>query len=87
MDQFNEYVNRSSRVIIALPAVLYADVVAGAAALRLLLQKLGKEVTVAASGSVPSEFAFLPGTETMRKQLNSQQNLVLILQKLKEKNI
>lgn len=72
-------VKSAKKILVALPEQADADAVAGGLGLFLFLRKLGKEVTVASSGELPAALDFLPGSNEIRRDLDSRKSLVVTL--------
>src|SRR5258708_2623951 len=77
--QIFETLEKSSKVLIALPEVLNADTLASGLALKLFLQKLGKEVELASSGKADENLKFLPGSDTLKFNLTNGKSLVVVV--------
>ncbi len=77
--QIFELIKKSGNILIVLPENLTADALASGLALRLFLQKLEKNVQLAASGQIAENLKFLPGSELLQSKLASGQSLVITL--------
>ena len=77
--QFFDFLDKSKKVLLALPENLDADSLASALALRLILLKRQKQVSVVSAGLVPPQLNFLPGAGEVRLKPESGNSLVLTL--------
>ncbi len=77
--QIFDQINKATRILIALPAHPNTDAVASGLAMSHFFHKLDKEVDVAATGEVPGNLSFLPGTDTIRQTLSTGKSLVVMV--------
>ncbi len=77
--QFFEQIKKSSRILIALPENLTADVLASGLAMGLFLNKLQKTVILTSSGQIPENLKFLPNISAVQKQIKNGSSLVVTL--------
>jgi nanoRNase/pAp phosphatase (c-di-AMP/oligoRNAs hydrolase) len=75
--QIFDQLRKSSKILIALPENLTVDALSCALALRLFLNRLQKDVSVASTGFVPENLKFLPGSELVQKQVDTGKSLVI----------
>ncbi|HYV33484.1 MAG TPA: DHH family phosphoesterase, partial [Candidatus Limnocylindria bacterium] len=75
--QIFDQVKKSHKILIVLPQSLTADSVASGLALKLFLTKMQKEAQVATSGQVPKALAFLPGINSIQKEIASVKSFVI----------
>lgn len=78
-DQFFSQIEKSQRILVALPVLLSVDLQATAEALRLFLISLGKTVTVASSGRSVSDLPFLVEPPPLEVEVSSGGPLVVKL--------
>jgi len=77
--QWSEQLKTAKRVLILTHANPDGDAVGSSLALKLGLEKLGKEVTVAASGDISAVFEFLPAIGSLTGELNLQKDLLVMI--------
>ena len=77
--QWSEQVKNAKSILILPHANPDGDALGSALALKLGLEKLGKEVTVAASGAIPATYTFLPSFDKIQKDLAIQKDLLIVL--------
>ncbi len=83
--QFFDAISKAKNILVALPKNPTADMVAGSLALRLFLQKLQKEVSVAAEGELPKQAGFLPKVFEIKPDLGQQKSFVISIKTDKNK--
>lgn len=74
-----EELAKATKILIALPEHLDADITASGIATALFLRKMGKEVTVVSTGFMPQELSFLPTSVVFEHELTSNKNFVIRL--------
>lgn len=84
--QVKELVGKSSNILIALKVDIKGDDLSSALALRQILQKMGKDVTVCSVGEPNEKFKFLAGCGELQKEI-SQKTEVLISIDTKEDKV
>ena len=77
--QLTELVKNSQSILIVAHHNPDGDAVGSALALKLGLEKLGKEVTVSASGELGESLSFLPQFDILRQEPNLHKDLLLVL--------
>lgn len=77
--QWSEQIKSASRILIIPHANPDGDAVGSSLALKQVLEKLGKEVTLAVSGEIPRTFSFLPEFSALQKDPHLQKDLLLVL--------
>ena len=77
--QWSEQIKGAQKILILPHANPDGDALGSALALKLGLEKLGKEVTVAVSGDISPNFSFLPVFESLVKDLKIQKELLLMI--------
>lgn len=77
--QWSELIKNSRSVLVVTHHNPDGDAAGSALALKLGLEKLGKEVTLAVSGDIPQVLSFLPGFQLLSKPVSLQKDLLLIL--------
>ena len=77
--QWSEQVRSAQRILIIPHANPDGDALGSALALKIGLEKLKKEITVAVSGEINQTFSFLPHFASIEKNLNLQKDLLIIL--------
>lgn len=77
--QWGEQVKTAKKVLILTHANPDGDAIGSALALKLGLEKLGKEVTVAASGHISPAFSFLPSFGALQNDLQAQKDLLIMI--------
>ena len=77
--QWSEQVRSANRILIIPHANPDGDAVGSTLALKLVLEKLSKEVVLAVSGEIPQTFAFLKGFSSLQKDPHLQKDLLLVL--------
>ena len=77
--QIFDTLNKANKVLIALPEKTTADALASALALRLFLQKMGKDAGVAYSGILPENLGFLPSVSQIKSDISGGKSLVLVV--------
>jgi len=83
--QLNELVKNSQSILVVAHHNPDGDAVGSALALKLGLEKLGKEVTVVASGSLSEPLSFLPQFDILKKEINLQKDLLVVLDETQAK--
>lgn len=82
IQQISDQINRSRKILLALPLHVTVDRLAGAYALSRILGKLGKETTVASSASALPNLNFVPDVPEVISSLSSGGSLVVSLSTL-----
>lgn len=77
--QLNELVKNSQSILVVTHHNPDGDAAGSALAMKLGLEKLGKDVTVVASGDLSDPLSFLPQFEILRKEINLQKDLLIVL--------
>lgn len=77
--QWSEYIKTAKSILILTHQDPDGDALGSAIALKIGLEKLGKEVTVASSGNVNQIYKFLPQIENLQPELKIRKDLHLIL--------
>jgi phosphoesterase RecJ-like protein len=77
--QWSEQVKAATKILVIPHANPDGDAVGSALALKMGLEKLGKEVTVAVAGDVSETFAFLPGFTELQREPAFKKDLLIIL--------
>lgn len=75
--QIADYINRSRKILLALPLHVTVDRLCSAFALNQILQKLGKETAVAASTAALPHVGFVSDMPQVVQNMNSGQSLVI----------
>jgi nanoRNase/pAp phosphatase (c-di-AMP/oligoRNAs hydrolase) len=75
--QIADYINRSRKILLALPLHVTVDRLCSAYALSRILQKLGKETTIASAARMLPNTDFLPDMPSVTPVLNTGQSLVI----------
>lgn len=75
--QIFEQINKSHKILIALPERLNADNISGALGLGRFLERLEKDVEIVSSGRVPVELDFLVGIEKIKNSIPNTKSLVI----------
>ncbi len=83
--QVFDQIGKAKKILVALPEVLHADALASGLAMRLFLEKLGKEVEVVTSAQPGAEFAFLPKAAELKNTVQSVKSLVVELDTAQKK--
>lgn len=78
-DQIFEYIRKANKILVALPYELNSDISASGLGLVLYLQKLAKDVTLAASKPLPERVSFLPRPLPLVNKLDTSKDLVVVL--------
>lgn len=77
--QLVELVKQASSVLVLTHAHPDGDALGSSLAFKLGLEKLGKQVTVAAGGKIPETFSFLPGFESLENEFVANKDLLVII--------
>lgn len=83
--QFFEQVGKAKKVLVVLPESVSADALASGLALKLFLDKLGKEAEVATSGPLETAVSFLPQVSQVKSKIQSVKSLVVELDTVQKK--
>jgi phosphoesterase RecJ-like protein len=77
--QLNELVKNSQSILVVTHHNPDGDALGSALAMKMGLEKLGKEVTVVATGELHEPLSFLPHFDILRKEINLQKDLLIVL--------
>jgi phosphoesterase RecJ-like protein len=77
--QWSEQIKNAKSILIITHENPDGDALGSSLALKFGLEKMGKEVTVAASGTVSEVFSFLPSFTSLQRELSAQKDLLIIL--------
>ena len=77
-DQADALIMKANNILIA-PSSPDGDSIGSALALLLVLQRMGKTVTVISSNEVPDYLQFLPFTDKIETELSSSKDFVISL--------
>ena len=76
-EQAKKLIENSQRILLIAHAKMDGDTLSAAIAMHLLLQKMGKDTLVACADPVPEEYAFLPNTNVVQQEVNSEKDFVI----------
>ncbi len=77
--QINELVRNANSILLLTHAHPDGDAMGSVLALKMGLEKLGKQVTAAIDGNIPEVLNFLPQFASVQKELSFQKDLLIIL--------
>lgn len=77
VDQLKSYLDKSEKILIALPNPVYADTLAAGLAWKSYLEQIGKHVVVAGSGMVAPSLSFLEGADSFVSTLEVGHNFIV----------
>lgn len=77
--QAKQLIEKSEKILLVAHTKMDGDTLSATIAMHLLLKKLNKITVVACADPVPEEFAFLPETEVMQKEVSSAKDFVISL--------
>lgn len=80
-----EQFQKATKIMVVLPTRLNSDLVASGLALRLFLKKMQKEVEIISSGTIVSEYAFLPEIKEIKNEIKNSKSLVVELKTIQKK--
>jgi phosphoesterase RecJ-like protein len=83
--QWSEQIKAAKSILVLPHANPDGDAIGSALALKLSLEKLGKEVTVAMSGDISKSFSFLPTFAEIQKELHIRKDLLIVLDETQAK--
>lgn len=83
--QIIDLVKRSNKILVLPSAPIDGDSIGSALSLYIILKKLGKEVTVASSETIPDLLSFLPKTQVVNPNLISSKDFIITLDTRKVK--
>ena len=75
--QIFEQLHKANKILVVLSAVLNADSIASALALRLALLQMHKEVDVAASSPLPENLKFFPGSADIKQDVDGYKSFIV----------
>lgn len=78
-EQAKQLIEKSHKILLIAHAKMDGDTLSATIAMHLLLQKMGKETVVSCADPVPEEYAFLPETKAMQREINSEKDFVISL--------
>ena len=77
--QIFQQLTLAKRILVVLPQILTADALSSGLALKMFLQKMEKEVEIVSSGKIPTDLAFLPGAQDIKREFRKSNSLALVL--------
>lgn len=77
--QFVELVKQAQSILLLTHAYPDGDALGSTLALAAALQKLDKTVTITIDGEIPDTFAFLPGFESIQRELTITKDLLMLI--------
>lgn len=83
--QIIDLIKRSNKILVLPSAPIDGDSIGSALSLYIILKKLGKEVTVASSETIPDLLSFLPKTQVVNPNLISSKDFIITLDTRKVK--
>lgn len=84
-EQVFDRLRKANKILIALPEAPTADSVASGLALKLFLQKLQKDVSLASSGGLPESLKFLPGSDSIVSGISGGKSFVITVDTAQKK--